>query len=159
MFVGLFQAADISFFCRTSRLVLGPTQPPIEWVSRAVSPGAKWLVCEAERSPPSSDEVKNGGTQPPLFLTPLWCSAQLVKHKENVSLYNHSKQYQHYARNHSGLEFATYPQWERWIHFNLQLWLCILFANHVAMTFLIEIYSYSVSEYQQYASTLIFVCV
>jgi hypothetical protein len=37
-------------FLRSSRPVLGPTQPPFQWVSRVKGPG-----CEADRSPPSSD--------------------------------------------------------------------------------------------------------
>jgi hypothetical protein len=39
-----------------SRPALGPTQTPIQ---RA--PGIKRLGCEADHSPPSSAEVKNGG--------------------------------------------------------------------------------------------------
>jgi hypothetical protein len=40
---------------------LGPTQPPIQWV-----PVVKRQECEADHSPPSSAEVKNGGALPPL---------------------------------------------------------------------------------------------
>jgi hypothetical protein len=40
-------------FSTASRSVLGPTQPPIQWVPGALSPGR-----EADHSPPSSAEVK-----------------------------------------------------------------------------------------------------
>jgi hypothetical protein len=51
----------IFLFYITSRLALGPTQPPIQWVS-----GVKQLGGEVDHSPPSSAEVKNGGSIPPL---------------------------------------------------------------------------------------------
>jgi hypothetical protein len=38
--------------------VLGPTQPPIKWVSGALSPGVKRPWCEADRSPATSAKVK-----------------------------------------------------------------------------------------------------
>jgi hypothetical protein len=43
---------------------LGPNQPPIQWVSGALSPGVKRMGREGDRSPPSSAEVKNGGAIP-----------------------------------------------------------------------------------------------
>jgi hypothetical protein len=45
-------------FSTVARRALGPTQPPIQWVKR---PGR-----EADHSPPSNAEVKNGGILPPL---------------------------------------------------------------------------------------------
>jgi hypothetical protein len=39
--------------------VLGPTEPPIQWVPGALSLGIKWPGREADLSPPSSAEVKN----------------------------------------------------------------------------------------------------
>jgi hypothetical protein len=42
----------------TSILVLGPTQPPIQWVPGALSLGVKLPGREADHSPPSSVEVK-----------------------------------------------------------------------------------------------------
>jgi hypothetical protein len=44
-----------------SRLALGPTQPPIQWIPGVLSPGIKQLVPghEADHSPPSSAKVKN----------------------------------------------------------------------------------------------------
>jgi hypothetical protein len=41
------------FFGITSRPALGPTQPPIQWISWAFSLGVKWPGCEADRSPTS----------------------------------------------------------------------------------------------------------
>jgi hypothetical protein len=38
-------------------------------------PGVKQLECEADDSPPSSAEVKNGGAIPPLPHTPSWHGA------------------------------------------------------------------------------------
>jgi hypothetical protein len=48
----------IFLFSTMSRLSLGPTQSPIQWVLEALSPGIKQLGCEADHSPPSSAEVK-----------------------------------------------------------------------------------------------------
>jgi hypothetical protein len=41
-----------------SRPALGPTQPPIQWVPVALSPGVKRLGREADHSPPASAGVK-----------------------------------------------------------------------------------------------------
>jgi hypothetical protein len=54
----------------TSRLALGPTQPSIKWVARAAFPGIKRQGREADHSPPSSVEVKNGDALPPFPYTP-----------------------------------------------------------------------------------------
>jgi hypothetical protein len=45
-------------FSTSSRPALGPTQPPIEWVPGALSPGVKQTGHEADHSPPASAEVK-----------------------------------------------------------------------------------------------------
>jgi hypothetical protein len=45
-------------FSTSSRPVLGPTQPPIQWVMGAVSPGVKRQGREADHSPAASAEVK-----------------------------------------------------------------------------------------------------
>jgi hypothetical protein len=45
-------------FSKSSRLALGSTQPPIQWVPEALSPGVKRLGREADHSPPTSAEVK-----------------------------------------------------------------------------------------------------
>jgi hypothetical protein len=43
------------------RLGLGSTQPPIHWVTGALSRGVKRPGREEEHSSPSSADVKNGG--------------------------------------------------------------------------------------------------
>jgi phage terminase large subunit-like protein len=42
----------------SSRPVQGPTQPPIQWVPGAISPGIKRLEREGDHSHPTSAEVK-----------------------------------------------------------------------------------------------------
>jgi hypothetical protein len=49
------------FLLRPAR---GPTQVALRWVPGAVSPGVKRQDREADHSPPSSSEIKNGGTTP-----------------------------------------------------------------------------------------------
>jgi hypothetical protein len=46
------------FSSRSSRPVLGPTQPPVQWVPGALSPGKKLPGREADHSPPTSADVK-----------------------------------------------------------------------------------------------------
>jgi hypothetical protein len=53
-------------YSTASRPVLGPAQPPIRCVPRALSPGVKRQGREAGHSPPSSAQVKDGGAIPPL---------------------------------------------------------------------------------------------
>lgn len=47
------------FFSTSARQALGPTQPPMEWVSGAFSSRVKRLGREAHHSPPPSAEVRN----------------------------------------------------------------------------------------------------
>jgi hypothetical protein len=58
-----------------SRLALVTTQLPVQWVLGALSLGVKWLVCEADHSPPSSTAVKEGGAMLLLSHIPSWCGA------------------------------------------------------------------------------------
>jgi len=46
-------------FATESRPALEPTQPPIQWVPRALNQGVKRWWREANHSPISSAEVKN----------------------------------------------------------------------------------------------------
>jgi hypothetical protein len=49
----------VLLFLIASIPVLGPTQPPIQWASGALSLGIKQLGCETDHSPPADAEVKN----------------------------------------------------------------------------------------------------
>jgi hypothetical protein len=75
----------IFFFTTTSRTALGPTKPPIQWVTGALSLGVKWLGREADHSFPSSAEVDNAWsyTSTPQYVFMAWC---LVKHRDNFTL-------------------------------------------------------------------------
>jgi hypothetical protein len=55
---GLISGRDF-LFATGSRLAVGPTQSPIQWVSGAVSARLKWLGNEADTLSPSSAEVRN----------------------------------------------------------------------------------------------------
>jgi hypothetical protein len=44
----------------------GLTQPPVQWVLGALSPGVKHQECEANHSPPANAKDKKGGALPPL---------------------------------------------------------------------------------------------
>jgi hypothetical protein len=52
------QGLGIFLLITASRPALGPTQPPIQWIPGAFSLGVKWPEREADRSSPSSAEVK-----------------------------------------------------------------------------------------------------
>jgi hypothetical protein len=75
-----WQGMGIFLFITASRMVLGCTQPPIQWVPGALSMGVKWLGHEANHSPPSSAKVKECVE---LYLhshnTPSWHGALLKK--------------------------------------------------------------------------------
>jgi hypothetical protein len=77
----------IFLFDTASRPVLGPTQPPIQWVAGTHFLGVTRPVREVDHSPPSSAEVKECVK---LYLhfsdTPLWRGAQL-KTKAQGQLY------------------------------------------------------------------------
>jgi hypothetical protein len=57
-----FPAGTNNFFpvASVSKPALGPTQPPVQWVSGVLSPGVKVRPGrDADHSPPSSVEVEN----------------------------------------------------------------------------------------------------
>jgi hypothetical protein len=62
-------------FSTSSRPALGPTQPPIQWVPRAIFRGKKWLDREAHHSPPTSAEVKKTWMY---TSSPSWCAFILL---------------------------------------------------------------------------------
>jgi hypothetical protein len=49
----------IFLFSTSSSPVLGPIQPPIQWVTGSLSPEVKWLGREADHLPTTIAEVKN----------------------------------------------------------------------------------------------------
>jgi hypothetical protein len=58
-----------------SRLALEATQPPVQWVPVVAFTEVKRQVREADHSPQSGAEVRNGGAIPPLFHTSPWHGA------------------------------------------------------------------------------------
>jgi hypothetical protein len=70
-------------FSTSSRPVLGTTQPPIQLVQGALSPGVERPGREADHSPPTSAESRKCGSIHALPHTPSWRSAKLVKHRDN----------------------------------------------------------------------------
>jgi hypothetical protein len=60
------QGLGTFFFTTASRPVLGPTQPPIQWVPGALFLGVKRPGCETDHSPLSSARSRTHGTIPPL---------------------------------------------------------------------------------------------
>jgi hypothetical protein len=79
------QGLGIFLFDTMSRPAPGPTQPPLQWVPGAVSPGINRPGREADHSPPSSTEVKRiTGAIPPFppYVFMAWC---LVKHRDNFT--------------------------------------------------------------------------
>jgi len=63
----------LTLFATASRLALGLTKPPIQWISGAKRPGR-----EADHSPTSIVEVKGWVELPPLpqYVFMAWCSAK-----------------------------------------------------------------------------------
>jgi len=59
-------------FITASTPAVGHTQPPIQWVPGALSPGLKYSGLEADHSPPSSADAKNAWSYtstPPVVLS------------------------------------------------------------------------------------------
>jgi hypothetical protein len=56
--VGVRVPVGSRIFSTSSRPALGSTQPPVQWVPGALSPGIKQQGREADHSPPTSAEVK-----------------------------------------------------------------------------------------------------
>jgi hypothetical protein len=79
------QGLGIFLFATASRPALWPTQPPVQWVPRALSLGVKWPGRKADHSPPSIAVVRECVE---LYLdsanTPSWRGAHL-KHRDNFT--------------------------------------------------------------------------
>jgi len=52
-------AMEFCLFAIMSRLALGTTQPPIQWIQGAITLGVKWAGYEAEHSCPTKAKAKN----------------------------------------------------------------------------------------------------
>jgi hypothetical protein len=74
------QGHNVFLFSTASRPALGPTQLPLRWV-----PAVKRQGREAHYSPPTSDEVKNGGVVDPLLHTSSWRGAYWKLNTATVS--------------------------------------------------------------------------
>jgi hypothetical protein len=63
------------YFHQQSRPSVEPTQPPIQWVPGALSPGVKRPGREADRSPPSTAEVKKKWSYTSItpYVPMTWC--------------------------------------------------------------------------------------
>jgi hypothetical protein len=72
-------AAGIFPFAAMSRLALGPTQPPIQWIPKALFPGIKRPDRQADHSPPSSVEVKNARS----FALPIRPNGVVLRYRDN----------------------------------------------------------------------------
>jgi hypothetical protein len=57
------------FFSIASRPALGPTQPPIQWVPRALTPGIKRLAFEADHPSPCSANFESEWS----YTSTAWC--------------------------------------------------------------------------------------
>jgi hypothetical protein len=62
---------------QTVHIGSAPLHPPVHWAPGCLSSGAKRPGREANQSPTSGSEVKNGGGIPPLPHMPSWYSAEL----------------------------------------------------------------------------------
>jgi hypothetical protein len=81
------QKQEIFLYSTASRPALEPTHSPFQCVPGALSLGIKQPRREADHSPPSSAEVKNGGAIPPLPHIFSYLDAQLMNHKVNFTLF------------------------------------------------------------------------
>jgi hypothetical protein len=68
----LLRDIKICLLSTASRPALEPTQSPIQWVPGMISVRETRPGREADQSPSSSVEVKNGGAIPPLLLIISW---------------------------------------------------------------------------------------
>jgi hypothetical protein len=91
--------------------ILGPTQPPVQWVPGALSPGVKRPVRKTDHSPLSSNAIPVKGregpygcetsTLPQFLDNRLTDASEVVPRLIMVELYLHSPR-------HNGILFASY---------------------------------------------------
>jgi len=73
-----------ALFTTASRPALGPTQPSMQWVPAALTPGIKRPGREADHPPPSNPGVTNvwSYTSTPPYVFKMW---HLVKHSDSCT--------------------------------------------------------------------------
>jgi hypothetical protein len=76
--IGAFRADDFKNLVSNARTGSGAHPAPNQWILRVLSPGVKWSGREADHSPPSCAEVKNGWS----YTSMAWC---LVKQRDSLS--------------------------------------------------------------------------
>jgi hypothetical protein len=126
-----WQGLRISLFPTVSRLALGHTQPPIQWVLGVLSPGVNWLVCEADHSPPSCRLRMHGST--PLLPNVSTCGAKLnkgyifmkwclIKHKNKFTFAKIRVWKRVYEQNtpHTGQKYIKCFVSDLWGYYDLQ---------------------------------------
>jgi hypothetical protein len=78
----------ILVFSTASRLMLGPTQPLIQWVPGALFLGVKQQGHEADHPFPPRAEVKTGGAIPQLPHMSLWHNSLHGSISQKIELYS-----------------------------------------------------------------------
>jgi len=106
----------IFLFATASRPNLGPTQSPIQLVTKILYLGIKRSGCETDPSPPPSAEVKNAQnyTSTPPYIFMMWCTGT------NLALvycskfeWNHVKLIFHCLKNQSrSFSYAEKVKWQ-----------------------------------------------
>jgi hypothetical protein len=74
----------------TPKRALGPTQPPIRWVTGAPLAGVKWQEHEADNPLPLMSRLIMRVATPPL-LQYIFMVSYLVKHRDNLTFCRHFK--------------------------------------------------------------------
>jgi hypothetical protein len=114
--------ARIFLFTIAPRTVLGPTQPPIQWVPGALSLGVNQSGREADHSHPSSAEVKECVE---LYIhspnTPSRCDAQFKKAQEQLYFI--------------GMHFTSAHAWNKAVLWRLVFRPCASTEHHAMKTY------------------------
>jgi hypothetical protein len=81
-----WQGQGYFLFANVSRLALGPTHPPTQWVPGVPSLGIKQPEHEADHLPLSHAKVKNAwrNTSTPQYVFMEWC---LIEHRDTLPFY------------------------------------------------------------------------
>jgi hypothetical protein len=94
-----FLILDCFIFATASRPAVGPTQPPLQWVLWAITPGVELSQSKVDHYPPSSSKIKNVWIcifTSPHYVFTTWCLVKqvvvfmaqcLVKHRDDCTLF------------------------------------------------------------------------